>query len=175
MGGAADAESPPSTQTNKQPKGCASCEDVQPSGFMNQHIIDDSIDINASADHVWKLISEPGWWINEGTYRDHVIDERDGVFFVTDPEHGTFPIVLDRAEPPRYIAYRWLMREDNPTGPGALTEMWIDDRDGGVTLRVRESGFESLGLSETELRSQIDGNTEGWKTELLVAKTWSEG
>ncbi|WP_456696972.1 SRPBCC domain-containing protein [Aeromicrobium sp. P5_D10] len=141
---------------------------------MTDNIIEDTIDIDATAERVWELISEPGWWINGGTYREHVIDEQDGVTYVTDSEHGTFPIILDRAEPPRYIAYRWLMRESDPTGPGTLTEMWIDGRDGGVTLRVRESGFETLGLGEVELRSQIDGNREGWKTELAVAKTWSE-
>lgn len=146
---------------------------MQPFGFMTD-IIEDSIDIDATAERVWELVSEPGWWINDGTYREHVIDERDGVSFVTDSEHGTFPIVLDRADPPRYIAYRWLLREDNLTGPGTLTEMWIDDREGGVTLRIRESGFTSLGLGEVELRSQIDGNREGWAIELAVAKARSE-
>lgn len=141
---------------------------------MTHDIIEDTINIDASADRVWELVSEAGWWINNGTYREHVIDERDGVIFVTDPEHGTFPIIVEKLEPPRYAAYRWLMSEDDPTGPGALTELWIDDRDGGVTLRVRESGFASLGLGTAELRRQIDNNTSGWRTELGVAKTWSE-
>lgn len=140
---------------------------------MTQDIIEDRIDIDATAERVWELISEPGWWINGGTYREHIIEERDGIVLVTDSEHGTFPIRVERADPPRYVAYRWLAR-DEPTGPGTLTEMWIDEREGGVTLRVRESGFEELGLDEVALRTRLDENTSGWSTELAVARTWSE-
>lgn len=135
--------------------------------------IERSIEIDATPDRVWALVSEPGWWINDGTYTEHVIEERDGITYVTDPTHGVFPLTLVRSQQPHHIAYRWLARTDEPRpdGPGTLTEFWIEESEGGVTLRVRESGFESLGESETDLLKTVADNTEGWETELGVART----
>lgn len=137
------------------------------------HVIEKSIDIDASAEDLWPLVSEPGWWINDGEYVEHVLARRDdGIVVVTDPVHGAFPLVVVGARPPRYVAFRWLARTDSPTadGPGTLTEFRVEDREGGVTLRVRESGFESLGESEAGLLEAVADNTEGWETELAVAK-----
>ncbi|MGI9085686.1 MAG: SRPBCC domain-containing protein [Aeromicrobium sp.] len=138
---------------------------------MEQDAIERSIDIDAPAERVWTLVSEPGWWINGGTYRSHQIEHRDGVDLVTDEEHGTFPIVTQKLDPPHYAAFRWPERgDDDASGSGTTTEFWIDEREGGTTLRVRESGFSSLDKSAQDLRKHIDENTEGWKIELAVAK-----
>lgn len=141
-----------------------------------QDAIEDRIDIDATAEQVWPLVSEPGWWINGGSYRTHLIEEREGFVLVTDEEHGAFPIATLDAEEPRYVAFRWLSKTDQPTadGPGTTTEFWIEDRPGGVTLRVRESGFSTLPGEQAEILRQIDGNTEGWRIELAVAKTTVE-
>lgn len=137
-----------------------------------QDAIEDSIDIDATAEQVWPLVSEPGWWINEGSYREHLIEEREGFVLVTDPEHGVFPIATVDVRQPRYIAFRWMNRTDDPTpdAPGTLTEFWIEDRPDGVTLRVRESGFSTLEEDAAELLQHIDDNSEGWRTELAVAR-----
>lgn len=137
---------------------------------MDQDAIERSIDIDAPAERVWTLVSEPGWWIGEGAVHPHDIEHRDGVDFVTDEEHGTFPIITQKLDPPHYAAFRWLEQDSDATGPGTTTEFWIDQRDGGVTLRVRESGFSSLDMSAEERRRQMDENTEGWKMELALAK-----
>ncbi|MBM6401842.1 ATPase [Phycicoccus sonneratiae] len=142
------------------------------------HVIEKSIEIDADAAQVWPLVSEPGWWINDGEYVEHVVERRaDGVVTVTDPVHGVFPLVVVEEREPRYVAFRWLARTDEPAvdGPGTLTEFWVEDRPGGVTLRVRESGFESLDESEAELLKTVADNTEGWDTELAVAKRHLEG
>ena len=130
--------------------------------------IEDSIDIDAPAERVWQLLSEPGWWINEGEYREHDITEQDGLFLVTDQHWGTFGLSVERSEPPHHIAYRW-HEEASLDAPGTLTEFWVDERANGVTLRVRESGFETLGKSEEDLRAHIADNTSGWAEELAVA------
>ncbi|WP_265446313.1 SRPBCC domain-containing protein [Flexivirga meconopsidis] len=137
-----------------------------------QDAIEDRIDIDATAAAVWKLVSEPGWWINDGTYREHRIEERDGMVIVTDPEHGVFPLVIADSDEPRYIAFRWLERDGvaRADGPGTLTEFWLDERPGGVTLRVRESGFASLGKPEADLLAHLADNTSGWRQELDVAR-----
>jgi uncharacterized protein YndB with AHSA1/START domain len=139
---------------------------------MDQDAIERSIDIDAPPERVWDLISIPGWWINEGEYREHVIEHVDGIDLVTDPVHGVFAIVTQKLDAPRYAAFRWLDDRDHrsPDAPGTTTEFWIDDRENGVTLRVRESGFMSLGKSQEEVRKRIDDNTEGWAKELEVAR-----
>ena len=138
---------------------------------MDQDVIERSIDIDAPAERVWTLVCEPGWWINEGAYRPHEIEHRDGIDHVTDEKWGTFPILTQKLDPPHYAAFRWMEQgATDQDGPGTTTEFWIDERAGGVTLRVRESGFESLDKSAQERRRHIDENTEGWEKELTVAK-----
>ena len=34
------------------------------------------IDIDATAERVWALVSTPGWWINDGTIVEHLIERR---------------------------------------------------------------------------------------------------
>ncbi len=137
---------------------------------MDQDAIERSIDIDAPAERVWTLVSEPGWWIGEGAVRPHEVEHRDGVDYVIDAAHGTYPIITQKLDPPHYASFRWLERDSEPDGPGTTTEFWIDQRDGGVTLRVRESDFASLGKTGQELRAAIDENTEGWAFELNLAK-----
>lgn len=137
---------------------------VQHAGFDR---IEKSIDIDAPASRVWQLIAEPGWFINEGTYRAHEI-ERDGdVSLVHDPTHGTFRIRTEALDEPRYAAFRWFGDE----GGSTLVEFTVEERDGGVTLRVVESGFASLPGTDADRRKAFDGNTEGWDAELVVART----
>ncbi|WP_375001049.1 ATPase [Aeromicrobium sp. CTD01-1L150] len=135
-------------------------------------VIEDHVEIKADAQRVWQLVSEPGWWINEGEYREHSITEREGLVLVTDERWGTFPLSVEHSDPPRYIAYRWYESTESPRpdAPSTLTEFWIEDHEsGGVTLRVRESGFETLGKDAEALRSHIADNTAGWAEELRVA------
>ncbi len=139
-------------------------------------IIEKDIQISATPQRVWDLVSEPGWWINDGTYTEHLIERRDGITHVTDPTHGVFPLVVVEEREPHYIAFRWLARtaEPVPDGPGTLTEFWIEAREGGVLLRVRESGFESLGEDEAALAKTVADNTSGWEKELGVARAHAE-
>ena len=53
-------------------------------------------------------------------------------------------------------------------------EFWIEPREGGVTLRVAESGFSGLGKARADWLAHRAGNVEGWTTELGAARTWVE-
>jgi uncharacterized protein YndB with AHSA1/START domain len=138
--------------------------------------IERQIDIDAPAARVWELVSRPGWWINEGTIIDHPIDRDGDADIIHHPTYGDFRIGTVTLEPPRHAAFRWLTGENDaassPKGGATLVEFWIDDRADGVTLRVVESGFASLDVSEEARRKNIDENTEGWEQELAAAKTW---
>lgn len=132
--------------------------------------IEKSIEIAAPAERVWGLVSEPGWFINDGEYRAHDI-ERDGdVSLVKDPVHGDFAILTVALDAPRHAAFRWV-------GDGAgrtLVEFFVEEHDGGIRLRVVESGFASLPGSDVDRRAAYDGNSQGWDVELEVARAMCE-
>ena len=134
--------------------------------------IERTIEIDAEPERVWELVSQPGWWINEGSIREHRI-ERDGdVSVVHDPQYGAFRIRTVQLDRPAYAAFRWLPQEGDNQDGSTLVEFWITaGTGGGVTLRVLESGFEALGVSATERRKKIEENTEGWIVELAAARS----
>ena len=70
-----------------------------------------------------------------------------------------------------YIAWRWIESDD----AGTLVEFWVDDRPGGVLLRVVESGLAGLGKDAEALRKHYDGNSEGWEKELAAAERFVLG
>lgn len=133
--------------------------------------IEREISIAASAEKVWELIRRPGWWINEGEVLDQAFDPDSDVNVITHPVHGTFRVKTVALDAPRYAAFRWLGDVDGAAT--TLVEFWIDGADSGVTLRVSESGFDLLSVSDEERRQQVEGNTEGWRIELDAALKWA--
>jgi uncharacterized protein YndB with AHSA1/START domain len=134
--------------------------------------IDRSVEIDASPERVWSLVSRPGWWINEGTIDtepEGVVDGDQTV--VTHPTYGEFRLQTVESRPPSYVAFRWL---DRDVDAGTLVELWIEPRDAGVTLRVAESGFSRLGKPREEWLRQREGNVEGWRVELEEARRFTE-
>lgn len=131
--------------------------------------IERSIDIDAPAEKVWALVERPGWWINESEVDpDPEIRYEDDVAVVVHPTYGEFRIQTVETDRPRYVKYRWI---DTDSDGGTLVEFRIDDRPaGGVTLKVVESGFLSLGKDHEALVKHYQGNTEGWELELAAAE-----
>ena len=133
--------------------------------------IERQIDIDAPADRVWSLISEPGWYINDSEITPHRIERSGDVDIVHDPVHGAFALRTVTLDPPKYAAFRWIADVDDTAGASTLVEFWIDEMSSGsVVLRVAESGFASLPGDAAERRKKFDDNTEGWTQELGIAK-----
>ncbi|MBM6622975.1 SRPBCC domain-containing protein [Micrococcaceae bacterium RIT802] len=144
---------------------------------MGEHLPDSitsTIDIDASAERVWALVSEPGWFINDGEYRAHQIEVDGDVAVVHDPVHGAFALRTEALDAPRYAAFRWLSGTPSaevPAEEATLVEFRIEDlHDGGVRLTVTESGFASLPGSAYERRRAVEENSAGWDEELQVAR-----
>lgn len=141
--------------------------------------IERQIDIDATAQRVWELISTPGWWINDGEIVEHRIEQRDTHVVVHDPVHGEFVLRVEALQSPHYAAYRWFSGPpatahadpDQGGETSTLVEFWIEERDHGVSLRVAESGFEGLDRTAEERRKMFDDNSEGWTIELAAART----
>jgi uncharacterized protein YndB with AHSA1/START domain len=131
--------------------------------------IERSIDIDATAERVWSLITRPGWWINDGDVDPDPELRREGEYdVVVHPKHGTFRFATLERDEPRHRAYHWV--DTVAPEAGTTVDFWIEDRPGGVRLRVVESGFAGLKKDRAAIDNQIKENTHGWEVELEAAK-----
>ena len=130
--------------------------------------IEREIVIEAPIDVVWAVLTEPehvaGWFSHAAE-----IDLRpggDAIF--TWREHGSALAWVERVEPPRFFAFRWVrpvgqeQRKDSST----LVEFTLADEGDRTRLRVVESGFRELDWSEDAKARYADENTQGWQLEL---------
>lgn len=139
------------------------------------------IDIDASAEKVWSLITRPGWYVNDGTVLDdpdtrvETADDGAEVAVVTHPTMGEFRFRTIELDEPRYAAFRWLGTPFRDATEGTLVEFRIEDNPaGGVTLEVLESGFSTLSEDPAVWLKEREGNDNGWAQELEAAKTYVE-
>jgi len=134
--------------------------------------IERSIDIDASVEKVWSLITRPGWWINDGDVEPDTEVRREGDYdVVVHPKHGEFRLATVERDEPRHIVYYWV--DNVAPEAGTTVAFWIEDRPGGVTLRVVESGFGQLKKDRAAIDNQIKENTHGWEVELEAAKRFA--
>jgi uncharacterized protein YndB with AHSA1/START domain len=136
--------------------------------------IERSIDIDASAEKVWSLVQRPGWWINEHDVDPDPEIRREGEYdVVVHPTWGEFRLQTLERDEPRYISYHWV--DNVAPEAGTTVEFWIQERAGGVTLRVVESGFSGLKKDRAAIDNQIKENTHGWEKELQAARRFVTG
>jgi uncharacterized protein YndB with AHSA1/START domain len=136
--------------------------------------IERSIDIDASAERVWSLVRRPGWWINEHDVDPDPEVRREGEYdVVVHPRYGEFRFLTMDSDEPRYISFHWV--DNVAPEAGTTVEFWIEDRAGGVTLRVVESGFATLRKDRAAIADQIRENTHGWEQELEAARRFVLG
>lgn len=136
-----------------------------------------SIRIAASAETVFAIISEPGWFINDGEYREHEVTTDGDVSRVVDPVHGPFEIGTVELDPPRRAVFQWLAGQAGSLEefPANTIEFTIEPDGEGVFLSVRETGFSGISADAAERRRRFEDNTQGWNEELAVARTLAEG
>lgn len=144
---------------------------------MTANTIEREIFIRAGIDHVWSLIAKTGFWVGEELHFD--LDAAEGETVVVDTDkYGSFPVRVDRLEPPRYAAYRWAsaypgagLTDDNST----LVEFTLDEQDDGVMLRVKESGFATLAGTVDFRNARREDNVQGWAAQLEALRKVAEG
>jgi uncharacterized protein YndB with AHSA1/START domain len=158
-----------------------------------QDVIEQEITINADLERVWELITQPGWWVP--TEQPQPADRTPGSVTVRESEkYGRFPVQVVEMRPRTYAAFRWASQfpgEELTDGHSTLIEFFVQDESGeaagggggagggevtggGVTVRVRESGFAGLDAPEEVRRSGLSSNTEGWQLELAGLRKRSE-
>lgn len=119
---------------------------------------------------VWRLISQPGWFISDEhgdkTGQQVTSDERGDI--LVDPRFGSFLFETLESDAPSHLTIRssFLAKGDADIDfdAGASTVISFDlaEAEGGSELTVRESGFAQLASDDEQLRAMQDQNGEGW-------------
>jgi uncharacterized protein YndB with AHSA1/START domain len=125
--------------------------------------------IAAPVERVWSLLTEAehvgDWFCDAGAE----IDLRPGGAMVLRwTEHGTTHARVVDVEPHRRFSYRWAAEAESEQieGNSTLVEFTLDPTDEGTRLRVVESGFEDLAVTDEQRRARVEDNTEGWEIQL---------
>jgi uncharacterized protein YndB with AHSA1/START domain len=143
---------------------------------MSHDMIEREVLIEASRERVWAVLTEPehvaGWFGDKAE-----LDLQPGGKAAFGwREHGTHHAVIDRVEPPGFLSYRWARDADIQVAEGnaTLVEFTLTEVFAGTLLRVVETGFASLHVSEPEQDKAAQENTEGWMSELAELKEYAE-
>lgn len=142
---------------------------------MDHDQIKREIFINAPIQRVWELVSQPAWWVGDAPGPDKVQVGESRV--VADTKYGQFPVLIEQAEPPNYLACRWASSfagEEPKEGNSTLVEFKLASKDEGTLLTVVESGFSRLEVSEQEQRKFFEGNVHGWEMQTEVLRKRAE-
>jgi uncharacterized protein YndB with AHSA1/START domain len=130
--------------------------------------IEREIVIDAPVEVVWAVVTEPehiSKWFSDSVE----LDLRPGGPAVLHWDgRRTVQGRVERVEPPHYLSFRWVVRDepqltdDNAT----LVEFSLRAEGGATRLTVVESGFRDLAGPEDEKQGHFDGHTSGWEKEL---------
>ena len=142
----------------------------------SQDRIEREIQIDAPIERVFRLVSEPGWFIGDGEPGKTTTTREGDVFVVDFPPYGRFPILPVKSDAPHYVSFRG---GDDPAQPlvegtSTLVEFFLSERDGGTLLRVVETGFAALYPNAERRAAVYEGNIEGWEMQLAFAKRHAE-
>ncbi|WP_020574667.1 SRPBCC family protein [Actinopolymorpha alba] len=139
--------------------------------------IEREIVIAAPVERVWAVITEAehiaGWFGDAGAELDEL--RPGGKMIMTWKEYGRAPAVIEKVDPPHFFSWRWTSGGPEPTADNStLVEFGLSPEGDGTRLRVVESGFRDLPVSEEDQASRVAGNTEGWFLELNELQAYAE-
>ena len=134
--------------------------------------------IDAPIERVWEVLTDPRhfteWYASGGAE----IDLRPGGRMVMRwDEHGEFLAVVERVEPPRVFAYRFARVPDASPTPGnsTLATFTLAEEAGATRVRVVETGFEELAISDEERAAYAEIERQGWMAGLDALRARSRG
>ena len=152
-------------------------DDDDPATRQDFDTVEVDPEVDAPIEAVWTLVSEPGWWINEGPLGDHeVVQDEDGLFHVSDPEVGTWLVERADLDPMDVVSFRWypLAGDEFPEDRATLVEFSLSEEEGTVVLHVEESGLSSVS-ADPEVARQAWEDAQGmWERELAAARAHLE-
>jgi uncharacterized protein YndB with AHSA1/START domain len=133
--------------------------------MVSDHI-EREIFVEAPVERVWAVMTKAEyfgeWFCDAGAD----IDLRPGGTMVLRwHEHGEHTTLIEKVEPLKAFSWRWPGPEgtDPASANSTLVEFTFTSEGNGTRVRVVESGFHALPLSETARREYFHGNIEGWR------------
>ncbi|WP_040167195.1 SRPBCC domain-containing protein [Microbacterium gorillae] len=128
------------------------------------------VEIAASIETVWRLVSEPGWWINDGRLGHHRVERIGDECIVHDPNLGAFSVGIVALEPPHRAVFTWHPGGDDV--PRTTVEFTLEQATDAVIVTVRESGFSAFAPDAHE--RNFGANEAGWREELDLLRAATE-
>lgn len=134
-------------------------------------VIDAHIDVTASLEQVWDVVSVPGWWIVDCAEDEmrRLRQERGASVRVSD----AFQVEGTGSDEPHQVSFRWIWTQD-PDRPVTTVTFRLEPATSGTVLHVQESGL-SVGGPDELLATHYTENREGWDEQLRLAKRTAEG
>lgn len=133
--------------------------------------------IAASVEDVWAVVSEPGWWVNDGPVDDHEVTlDDEGIYHVTDPEAGEWLVEKADEDPMDVVAFRWypIASDELPDEYATRVEISLSEEGDSVSVHIEESGLSSVSDDEDEVRQMWDDEAGMWAEALDAIKAHLE-
>lgn len=133
--------------------------------------------IAASVEDVWAVVSEPGWWVNDGPVDDHEVTlDDEGIYHVTDPEAGEWLVEKADEDPMDVVAFRWypIASDELPDEYATRVEISLSEEGDSVSVHIEESGLSSVSDDEDEARQMWDDEAGMWAEALDAVKAHLE-
>lgn len=149
---------------------------AQPEEDFDRIEVDMTID--APLEDVWGIVSEPGWWVNDGPVGDHeVTRDEQGYYRVSDPDAGEWLVERGEADPMDVVSFRWypLASDELPEDASTAIEISLSEESAGVAVHVEESGFSSIAEDDAAARSIGEDEIAMWEGALAAVKAHLEG
>ena len=144
----------------------------------NLDAVEADISIAADLESVWKAVSEPGWWVNDGPFGDNEFERgEDGLYRIEDPDAGAWLIEKEDEDPMDLISFRWypLAGDEFPEERTTRVEVSLSEKDGQVQVHVEESDITSVSDDEAEVRQAWEDAQGTWDVVLPALKAYLEG
>jgi uncharacterized protein YndB with AHSA1/START domain len=137
--------------------------------MVEEDRIEREIVVAAPRERVWEIITQAehvGKWFGDSAE----VDLRPGgTILLRWEKYGNFYGTIEKIDEPRYFSYRWVpgTPDEKPSNENStLVEFTLTPQGGQTQLRVVETGFSRLPLSESERAEHFKDNTEGWTSKL---------
>ncbi|WP_026459751.1 toxin [Schaalia suimastitidis] len=153
-------------------------EDSQTAEDGTTHdVVEADVLIDASLEAVWALVSEPGWWINDGPLGDHEVSlGDDGLYRVADPEAGDWLVEKSDSDPMDVATFRWypLAGDEFPEDAATRVEVSLSEEHGKVAVHVEESGLSAVSDDEDVAYTAWEDASGMWDEALASARRYLE-
>ena len=144
---------------------------------QNTDSVEADVLIETTIENAWALVSEPGWWINDGPLGDHDVEHGDdGLYHVTDPEAGTWLVEKLDEDPMDVVRFRWypVASDEFPEETLTTVEVSLSEEKGKIALHVEEFGISALSDDEDEAYQLWENEAGLWDQAVDSAKDYLE-